>query len=402
MPDATSKRPREAEEEASSDGTKLSKRARKSLQKRGGDASHIVTKAERAAALKTEDMTKTRASGAREARAAKAAKEKNSTLPGGEVGPVMKKKVRRGKGGGTAKAIHSALDPQTGARVVHDGGNAVSKDKAGKDKAWTFKDRGNLNTAPRDDREPSLQLASGKPEITGPVLDPATGITTLPGNLQYMDVKVVSSTEKKTPKDGKPVTIKYRGIVQPPPDTKLMPVPFAKGMLTWWLGSGDVIPGLDHGIRGMRAGGQRKVIIPPNMAYGEAGDGTDGKIPPYATLLFDVQLIRVGTKAEELQQEEKALERMNKENAHHMVRKPSGRGMMAEMGQPSKDKGVIAMPLPSELCKKGRNRSGVPKQVSAWKEKRRRKTGKAASEEKNKRGSGGDFEKGYTRRGGGK
>ena len=112
--------------------------------------------------------------------------------------------------------------------------------------------------------------------------------------------------------------------------------------------------------------------------------------------------MRVGTKAEELQAEEKALERQNRQNAHRMIAKPSGRGMMAEMGHPSEDKGVIAMPLPSELCKKGRNRSGVPKKISAWKEKRRRKTGKAASGEKNKRGSAGDFEKGYTRRGGGR
>ena len=126
------------------------------------------------------------------------------------------------------------------------------------------------------------------------------------------------------------------------------------------------------------------------------GDGSEGRIPPNATLLFDVKLVRVGTKAEALQDEEAQLARQNKANAGALIRKESGRGMMAVMGQPSKDTGVIAMPLPSELCKKGRNRSGKPKQVSAWKEKRRRKTGK---EGKNIKGGAGDFEKGFTRRG---
>ena len=381
---------REREEPVES--VRLSKRARKALQKHGQTQVSTVTKAERKASLQAEDMTRTRAADAKAARTAKknaagqgAAGPAQPTLPNGALGPVMKKKARRGKGGGAANAVASALNPQ------------------GKDKAWTFKDRGKINTAPHDDVEPSLQQATGQPELSGPETDPATGVTTLPGGLQYLDVKV-GKVDKKKPKEGKPVTIKYRGVVQPraQDDGKKALLPFAKGMLTWWVGSGDVIAGIDHGVRGMRAGGMRKLIVPPSMAYGEAGDGTDGKIPANATLLFDVQLVRVGTKAEELQAEEKALERQNRQNAHHMVRKPSGRGMMPEMGQPSKDQGVISMPLPSELCKKGRNRSGVPKKVSAWKEKRRRKTGKAAKEEKNKRGSGGDFEKGYTKRGGGR
>ena len=71
------------------------------------------------------------------------------------------------------------------------------------------------------------------------------------------------------------------------------PRPFAKGMLSWWLGSGQVISGLDEGVRGMRTKGQRKCKIPSSRAYGSEGDGPTGKIPPFATLLFDVELVRV-------------------------------------------------------------------------------------------------------------
>ena len=57
------------------------------------------------------------------------------------------------------------------------------------------------------------------------------------------------------------------------------------------LGDGQVIPGWDHGVEGMKAGGQRMLIIPPGMAYGASGAG--GVIPPNAQLVFDVELLAV-------------------------------------------------------------------------------------------------------------
>ncbi len=56
------------------------------------------------------------------------------------------------------------------------------------------------------------------------------------------------------------------------------------------IGAGQVIAGWDAGVRGMRVGGQRRLIIPPGLGFGSGGQGS---IPPDATLVFDIELLEI-------------------------------------------------------------------------------------------------------------
>lgn len=63
-----------------------------------------------------------------------------------------------------------------------------------------------------------------------------------------------------------------------------------RGPFPFSLGAGQVIPGWDKGVEGMKVGGKRTLIVPASMGYGDRGAGP---IPPNANLIFDVELLEV-------------------------------------------------------------------------------------------------------------
>ncbi len=65
---------------------------------------------------------------------------------------------------------------------------------------------------------------------------------------------------------------------------------FDSGSFPFRLGAGDVIPGFDEGVIGMKAEGKRRLVIPPDLGYGKQGRGS---IPGSATLVFEVDLLEV-------------------------------------------------------------------------------------------------------------
>lgn len=147
-----------------------------------------------------------------------------------------------------------------------------------------------------DDPNPTLfVMASDNDQTNGAELAQASGLggelnapkeRTTPSGLRITDLVVGEGAEAIA---GQTVVVNYRGTLA---NGTEFDSSYGRGPFSFPLGGGRVIQGWDEGVAGMKVGGKRKLVIPPDLAYGERGAG--GVIPPNATLTFEVELLRIG------------------------------------------------------------------------------------------------------------
>jgi peptidylprolyl isomerase len=109
-----------------------------------------------------------------------------------------------------------------------------------------------------------------------------------PAGLQIEDLNEGTGSTAAT---GDTVTVHYVGVSYS--TGKQFDASWDRGEpFTFTLGGGQVIPGWDQGVAGMKEGGRRQLTIPPELAYGE--QGRPPAIPPNDTLIFVIDLLEVG------------------------------------------------------------------------------------------------------------
>jgi FKBP-type peptidyl-prolyl cis-trans isomerase FkpA len=111
-------------------------------------------------------------------------------------------------------------------------------------------------------------------------------LTKTASGLQFKDLKIGNGDPAK---NGDTVVVNYTGWLQN--GNKFDSSYDRNKPFEFTLGAGQVIKGWDEGVAGMKAGGKRRLIIPPELAYGSQGAGN--VIPPGATLTFEVELLNI-------------------------------------------------------------------------------------------------------------
>ena len=143
-----------------------------------------------------------------------------------------------------------------------------------------------------DPEDPNPTLFAMAPDNT------SADVSALGGPLESADTRITASGLKITELNvgdgaeasaGQTVVVHYRGTLE---NGKQFDASYDRVTpFSFPLGGGRVIKGWDEGVVGMKVGGKRKLVIPPDLAYGSRGAG--GVIPPNATLTFEVELLDV-------------------------------------------------------------------------------------------------------------
>jgi FKBP-type peptidyl-prolyl cis-trans isomerase FkpA len=144
--------------------------------------------------------------------------------------------------------------------------------------------------------QPQSQAVDAAPE---PQIPPGTEaaaaaeVPAMPAKLEITDQKTGSGAAIA---NGQTAIVHYTGWLydQNAPDHKGTKFDSSRDggePFSFELGQGQVIAGWDQGVAGMQVGGQRRLVIPAELGYGQRGAG--GVIPPGATLLFDVELVAI-------------------------------------------------------------------------------------------------------------
>jgi peptidylprolyl isomerase len=132
----------------------------------------------------------------------------------------------------------------------------------------------------------SADTSAAPTGMAAPEIDSDTGkpIVTTPSGLKYVDITVGTGPAVKT---GDDLSVNYEGKLT---DGKKFDSSYDRGQpFDLILGVTQVIPGWTEGLSTMKVGGVRKLIIPPQLGYGQEGMGD--VIPPNATLIFKVEIV---------------------------------------------------------------------------------------------------------------
>jgi FKBP-type peptidyl-prolyl cis-trans isomerase len=123
----------------------------------------------------------------------------------------------------------------------------------------------------------ATQTGGGPPAVSAEPTVTASG-------LKIIEIKAGTGDEAQK---GQTVSVHYTGWLA---DGTKFDSSLDRGQpLSFVLGAGQMIPGFDEGVAGMKVGGQRRLIIPPNLAYG--AQGRPPQIPANAELTFDIELV---------------------------------------------------------------------------------------------------------------